>query len=50
MKKLDGVISRTDQTDWSQTNFTSIESDELEYTLTNDETLGLALFRCRSKK
>ena len=42
-EKLDGIISRTDQTDWSETNFTSIESDELEYTLTNDETLGLAL-------
>ncbi|WKD22047.1 hypothetical protein NDQ71_10135 [Pseudoalteromonas sp. KG3] len=42
-QKLDGVISRTDQTDWAKTNFTSIESDEIEYTLTNDETLGLAL-------
>lgn len=42
-EKLDGVISRTDQTDWSETNFTSIQSDELEYSLTNDETLGLAL-------
>ncbi|MCK8117535.1 hypothetical protein MTF68_08160 [Pseudoalteromonas sp. 2CM37A] len=42
-EKLDGIISRTDQTDWSETNFTSIESDELEYTLTNDETMGLAL-------
>ena len=43
-KKLDGVISRTDQSDWSVTNEANAEqSDVLDYTITNDETMGLAL-------
>lgn len=42
-EKLDGIISRTDQSDWSVTNEANAEMDVLDYTITNDETLGLAV-------
>lgn len=42
-EKLDGVISRTNQSDWAVTNEANAEMDVLDYTITNDETLGLAV-------